>query len=179
MSNLTKEIQKFSTSGYIELYDLDTTPIGGEQVYRYTPQNFSSINVTWKGNLYTPFPIEATGFEWDATTKSPPKPTLTVSNVNKFLLAAVISLGDLVGSKLTRWRTFVKFLDGQPEADSNAHFIPDVFIIDQKTSHSKIQVQWSLISPMDRTGLALPRRQILKDETSYGVAFPGVARTRF
>jgi lambda family phage minor tail protein L len=178
MSNLTQEIQKFETAGYIELFDINTTVIGGTQIYRYTPMNFSTTNVSWKNQLYIPFPIEATGFEWNGTTNSPPKPTLTVSNVNQFLMAAVISLGDLVGAKVTRWRTFTKFLDGQPTADSNAHFIPDVFLVDQKTTHSKIQIQWSLISPLDRTGLSLPRRQILKDETSYGVAFPGVARTR-
>lgn len=134
--------------------------------------------IKWQGTIYTPFPIETTGFINNGTTAAPAKPTLSVSNANQFLLASVLSLGDLVGAKLTRWRTFSRFLDGQSDADPNAHFIPDVFLIDQKTSHTKNAIQWSLVSPMDRQGMLLPKRQILKDQTtSSDVYFPGVART--
>lgn len=173
-----QEIQSFTTSGYVELFDLDTTVIGGSTIYRYVPQNFSTTAITWQTNTYTPFPIEATGYEWNGTTTAPPKPTLTISNAHKFLLAAVLSLGDLVGAKVTRWRTFSRFLDGQSDADPSAHFIPDVFLIDQKQTHNKQIIQFTLISPMDRQGLLLPKRQILKDQVSNSdVYFPGVAST--
>jgi lambda family phage minor tail protein L len=180
MSAFEQELQMFSMSAYVELFDIDTTVIGGGTVYRFTPQSYSAANITWKGNTYTAFPIDVTGFEWSGTSNAPPTPTLTVSNVNKFLLAAVLSLGDLVGAKVTRWRTFQKFLDGQATPDPNAHFTPDIYLIDQKTTHNKEIIQWSLISPMDRQGLMLPKRQILKDEVSSSdIYFPGVAGTRF
>jgi lambda family phage minor tail protein L len=178
MTTFIQETQACVTSGYIELFEIDTTNIGGADVYRFTPESYSASVVLWQGNVYSPFPIQVEGFEWNGSTSAPPKPTLTISNVNKFMLAAVIDLGDLVGAKVTRWRTFKRFLDGQVDADSSAHFPPDRLLIEQKAMHDKTMFQWSLISPMDREGLMLPRRQILKDETSIGVYFPGVSRTR-
>lgn len=174
-----QELQNFAQSGYVELFDIDTTVIGGASVYHFVHDNYTSTEILWRGNYYSPFPLEATGFEWSGNTSAPPKPTFVVSNVNQFLLAAVLSLGDLVGAKVTRWRTFQRFLDGQSDADPNGHLPTDVYLIDQKVTHNKSTIQFSLISPMDRQGLMLPRRQILKDPTANGVFFPGVARTRF
>ena len=180
MTTFNQELQSFNQSGYVELFDLDTTNIGGGTVYRYTPHTYTTSNITWRGNLYTAFPIEATGFEWSGTSAAPPKPSLTISQGTTMLFSAVLSLGDLVGAKVTRWRTFSRFLDGQLDADPDAHFVPDVFLIEQKVTHNKLIIQWTLVSPMDRQGLLLPKRQILKDEVSSSdVYFPGVSAFRY
>lgn len=97
------------TSGFVELFSLDTTPLGGS-VYNFTNSTSSTGNIVFNGVTYSCLPITSDG--WDFTsTGAPPKPTLTVSNVSKTLLAAVISLGDLVGSKVQRIRTYAKYLD--------------------------------------------------------------------
>lgn len=45
----------------------------------------------------------------------------------------------------------------------------EIYIIDHKTAHNNQLVSWELVWPIDRPGLFLPRRQVLRD---YG--FPGV-----
>lgn len=159
-------------SAFIELFELDATAIGGT-LYRFTP-NVSEAggSMSFAGNLYTAIPIVTTG--WDFTSAgAPPKPTLSISNVNKTLLSAVISMGDLVGATLTRRRTFERFLDGSAEADGTMFLGPDTYVIEQKTQHNKNLITWQMTSIIDRLGMRIPRRQILKDK-----GFPGVSRTR-
>lgn len=160
------------TSPLIELYTLDLTVLGGS-IYRFTnTPNADGGVLTFGGFDYTPIPIMTEG--WDFTsTGAPPKPKLTVSNVNRTLLADVIGLGDIVGATLTRIRTYAKYLDDQPTADSGSFIGPESYIVEQKTGHNKDFIQWQLTSVMDRLGLMLPRRQVLKDK-----GFPGVSRTR-
>ncbi len=164
---------------YIELFEIDTTVIGGGDIFRFVPHGYEGTNVFWQGEEFLRFPIEIDGFEWNATSQAPPQPTLTLSNVNKFVLAAVITLGDLVGAKVTRWRTYIQFLDGEPQADPNAHFPPDIFFIEQKTSHNKVQMEWTLASALDLQGDRLPKRQVLRDQTTGNLYAPGVANIRF
>jgi len=167
------ELQTLSqNSGFVELYVLDTTILGGT-VYRFT-NNVTAVggSLSFNSQTYAALPITTTG--WDFTsTGAPPKPTLTVSNVNKTLLSVVVSMGDLVGSTLTRYRTFEKFLDGGASPDGSQFIGPEVYIIEQKIGHNKHYITWQLSSIIDRMGMMLPRRQVLKDK-----GFPGVARTR-
>lgn len=174
---IEQEVKKPAIDNYIELFEIDTNPIGDTLVFRFTPNVYTATEVVWRGDTYQPFPIDATGFEYDGTSAAPPKPNLTVSNVNRILMAAVLGLGDLVGAQVTRYRTFKKYLDGQAEADPNAVLPPDVLIVEQKHSHTKSQISWSLISPLDRPNLMLPKRQVLRDLVN-NYQFPGAGRFR-
>jgi phage-related protein len=102
--------ERHRTSGLVELFTLDATALGGS-IFRFTnTPNPDGTGLVFGGNTYNPVPVHAEG--WDmASTGTPPKPKLTVSDVNYMFLAAVVSLGDLVGAKLTRVRTFGKYLD--------------------------------------------------------------------
>lgn len=178
MVTINEVIQDAEPENYIELYDLDLTSLGGDILY-FTP-NASDVGgpITWRTNLYFPAPISVSGFEWKGSPTAPPKPTLNITNIDGFILSDVIEFNDLIGATITRWRTFKQFLDGEPDADPNAHLIPDVVIIEQKASHTNKQITWVLASPMDRENIKLPLRQILKDQTTRNLFAPGVARTR-
>jgi lambda family phage minor tail protein L len=170
---LAQQLQNLEqTYGYAEFYTLDLTQIGGS-LYRFTPNASSSGgNVTWQANAYTSMPISTAG--WDiAGTGAMPRPTLSISNVSHVLLTAVATLGDIVGGTLTRVRTFEQFIDGGSAADPNAFLPPDVFVIEQLIEHTNVSMTWQLTSVLDRFGMQLPRRQVLKDK-----GFPGVARIR-
>ena len=173
MAEPTRELLELhQTSAFVELYVLDCTAIGGS-VYRFTPNvRANHAAITFGGLTYTAIPIITDGWDFSATG-APPKPRLSISNVSKVLLGAVISLGDLVGSTLTRVRTFEKFLDGGSNPDPNRYLGPDVYVVEQKLSHDNEVITWQLTSIIDRMGMYLPRRQVLKDK-----GFPGVARTR-
>jgi len=160
------------TSGFLELYSLDTTALGGT-VYNFT-NNISAggTSIQFGATTYAALPIMTDG--WDFTQAGQtPKPTLTVSNVQKTLLAAVVSLGDIVGAKITRIRTYEKYLVGGSSPDPTKYLGPDVYVVEQKTAHNKNIIQWQMTSIIDRMGMKIPRRQVLKDK-----GFPGVARTR-
>lgn len=104
------ELQELhQTSPFVELFTLDLTALGGS-VYRFTNHPNGSNAVVFNGMTYSPIPIKSEGWDF-SSTGAPPKPTLTVSNVSRTLLADVIGLGDLVGAKVTRVRTFAKHLD--------------------------------------------------------------------
>lgn len=174
-----QDATSLTPEGYIELFELNTINIGGADIFRFVPSAFDLSEVTWQGETFIRFPVDMEGFEWNATSQAPPQPTLKLSNVNRFVLAAVLSLGDLVGAKVTRWRTFVKYLDGQPSADPNAHFPPDVFFVQQKTTHTKATLEWKLSSALDLPSILLPRRQVLRDQTTGNLFAPGVSLVRF
>lgn len=172
-ASLSPDLQNLNqTSGFVELYVLDLTALGGA-VYHYT-NNISAIggSLSFNGVPYTAIPIKSEGWNFVSTGQAP-KPTLTVGNVQKNLLALVVSLGDMVGAKVTRYRTYEKYLDNGATPDGSKFLGPEVFLIEQKIAHNKTFISWQLTSIIDRFGMKLPRRQVLKDK-----GFPGVARTR-
>lgn len=173
MATIQQELQVLNqVNGFVELHILDCSNIGGV-VHYFTPNVYSNGDpVVWNGNSYTFIPIQSMG--WELTTSgSLPQPTVTISNVNKQLLTAVITLGDIVGATYTRYRTFSKFLDGQSDANPSQYVGPDSYIVYQKTSHDKNQISWQLSSVLDKPNMKLPARQCLKD-----VNFPGISRYR-
>ena len=174
-----QEASSLTPEGYIELFEVDTTNIGGGDIFRFVPDGYTDSEVVWQGQQFIRFPIVVEGFEWQGQTKAPPQPTLHVSNVNKVVLAAVITLGDIVGAQVTRWRTFTKYLDGQAEADPNAHFPTDNYLVQRKSVHNSSVITFVLSSALDLPGIRLPRRQILRDETTGNLYAPGVANVRF
>jgi len=79
-------------------------------------------------------------------------------------------LDDLSGAKVTRRRTFAKYIDARnfpgntaPDGfapDPNLQFIPDVFYIDRKSNESKSVIEFELVSLLDFEGVKLPNRVI-------------------
>jgi lambda family phage minor tail protein L len=178
-NTIYSDLQQLSQpSPWVSLFTLDTTALGGT-IYRFTPNIYANgTYLSFANNTYMPLPMDFTGWEVMASTTggqgAMPRPQLSVSNANKTLLAVVISLGDLVGATLTRVRTFQKYLDGQPNANTAQIIGPDVFTIAQKTSHTNQQIVWQMTNPMDIPTAKLPARQILKDPSTLSAGFPGV-----
>lgn len=104
------DIQKLDAGAIVEFYELDLVPFGGSLLRFHSGVNFNSANVVWQTNAYTRFPVEATGFEFNGKGQLP-RPTLRVSNAEGTLTAFISLYRDLVGAKLTRKRTFTKYLD--------------------------------------------------------------------
>src|SRR5262245_49539794 len=112
-------IQGLSLDALVDLYDLDTSPIGGS-VYRFSPCLYNDgTSIVWNGNTYTPIDCEATGFEWNGQGALP-RPTIKFTNVNRTFTSLVLQFDDMLGCQVTRTRTFMRFLDGQSEADPTA-----------------------------------------------------------
>lgn len=173
---LSTDLAKLNqTSGLVELFQLYYSPT--VQFY-FTPHvNENHTSIAFGGITYQPIPIQGSGFDFTTTAGSATKPTLTVSNVNKQLLALIIATGDIVGAKITRIRTFEKYLDGQVTADSNKFIGPDIYFIEKKTAHDNKIIQWQLTSALERIGTYLPKRQVLHDPTPDNPeGFPGILK---
>lgn len=159
-------------TGIVELYDLDLTRIGGS-IYRFhAGTNEFRLNIHWQSNIYFAIPVEASGFEVSGQGTLP-RPTLRVANISGLMSAAVREMDDLVGAKLTRRRTFIKYLDadnfvhGNSTADPTAEFPLDIYYIDRKVTENKVFIEFELVSALELQGVILPRRQFIQNVCTW------------
>lgn len=165
------DLEKAVISPFIELFSLDATMIGGS-IYYFTPSKPGVGNfLQYNGIQYSFIPIEFSGLDY-ATNGQQPRPMIKISNVSKVLLGAVIALGDLVGSKLSRIRTFEKYLDGQPTANPNQHLPIETFYVGVKKAHNKTMMEFELVSAFEKAQIKIPKEQITRKR------FPGVGSGR-
>lgn len=162
---IESDVQKSYPGDFIELFDLDASAFGGG-VHRFVRDTDSGQPVLWQGNLYMPLAFEADGFEMNGQG-SLPRPKLRASHLNTTLMALVAEHDDLLGTVVTRWRTFTRYLDNGPDANPDIHFPPDVYVIDQKTGQDNVSIEWELAAAMDQEGRKLPGRQVLRDICSW------------
>lgn len=111
---ITQDIHGFEPGAVIELFELDistgTAPESEPILRWHSGVNENMQEIVWQGNRYSAYPVEANGFEF-AGTGSIPRPTLTVANITSVLSGVLGSYEDLVGAKVTRKKTFAKYLD--------------------------------------------------------------------
>lgn len=164
--SIQSDIQKLNPGTLVELFTLDATAIGGEVFNFHAGTSELGTDVVWQGVSYTRYPVEAEGFELRATGTAP-RPKVRASNVQGILGAAIRVNDDLIGAKVTRKRTFARYLDainfadGNPFADPNVSFSDEVYFVDRKVTENKVMIEWELVSAMDLAGVKLPRRQII------------------
>jgi lambda family phage minor tail protein L len=159
----TADVQQLQPDALVDLFVFDTTELGGD-VRRF--HGYASPEViTWQGQPFQRFPIQASGFELTGDGR-PPTPTLTIANVDGMIGALCRALDDLVGAKVTRLRTFRRYLDavnfpgGNPEADPNEQLRPEVWYVEQRSRETRELIELALASPLDLGGQTLPGRQI-------------------
>ncbi|HEU4709604.1 MAG TPA: phage minor tail protein L [Methylophilaceae bacterium] len=166
--SIASDIQKLDPGSIIELFELDTTGIGGSGIDRFhSGVNGLSANVVWQGNTYTKYPISASGFEKTGSGPAP-RPSLQVANLDGLIGAFAAEFDDLLNAKITRKRTFAKYLDAvnfasgvNPTADPNAGFDDEVYYVARKANENKIFVEFELAAANDLNGVYIPLRQVI------------------
>lgn len=177
---IEQDIQRLDPGKMVTLFEVDLSPITkthteDDHLYFHSGTNELSQPVTWtsrdwddvmRAHAYNPFPIKVEGFE--ASTKGvAARPTMTVANVTGILWPIMDQYDDLVGARVIRRRTFVRYLDavnfqaGNPSADPNQHLPEDVYFVEKKLAAGKSQVTWELASALDLEGVKLPGRDII------------------
>jgi len=167
--SISIELQKLAPSARIELFAIDLTA-QGDSVYRFhAGVNENSGPIVWQGETYYPWPVQATGFDFN-TSGQLPRPKLSIANVNGTISALVLALNDCIGAKVTRKVTMAKFLDAvnfasgvNPTADPAAALYDEVYYIDRKSREDSTVVEFELTAPFDVMGVQLPRRQIIQN----------------
>lgn len=175
---IESDVQKLNPGAIVDLFELDATTIGGTVLRWHNGVNTLGNDVMWQGHSYARIPVEATGFV--RTGKGAmPRPTIKVANVTGLVGALARELNDLAGAKVTRRRTFVKYLDAvnfaggvNPQADPNVGFPDEVWFVDRKASENGIFLEFELSAAFDVQGVKLPRRQCIQNVCGFGYRSP-------
>lgn len=166
------ETLKFNHSEPIDLFTLDISallPIGStdQSIYRFCNwTKTNGLDVVYQGNTYTAIPLESGGFEKGASSQLE-RPTLVIGNIGLAITGLTNTYNDLVGATVSRIRTLTEFLDGQPNADPDAYFGPDVYVVEQKAQENKLTVSFQLAVPFDLEGQTLPARKFLREQCQW------------
>lgn len=156
----------------VEMYIIDASAIG-DAVYHFTQNDLYGQPIIWQGVSYTPFPLMMSGFERRANSALP-RPTLIVSNNSGIISALCALTNDLIGAKVSRIRTFRKYLDaanfpgGNPTANPNIELPREVWRIDRRATELRETVTFELAAPWDIIGLQLPRRMVVQNTCLWG-----------
>jgi lambda family phage minor tail protein L len=164
----------------------------GDGILRFhNNANIFNSYVIWRGNKYFPAPIHAEGFE--VTSRGTlPQPTLSIASQSKdgidqisLLRHEIRSFGDIVGAKVTRRKTYAKYLDKENfspseisskdlqqlpdeyEPDPYAEMAPDIYFIERKINENKMILSYQLSSVLDLEGYKLPKRVIISDKCMW------------
>jgi lambda family phage minor tail protein L len=158
--SLLADIQEYQPGQKLDLYLVDFTttklesPPATLHMYPGIKQNYGTL--TFGGQDYTPWPLEITGFK-KASDGPMPRPSMKISNVTGFISSQLLLYNDFLGAKVSRYRTFAKYLDGQPLADSGAKMV-EIYFIEQKKKESKAIVELELVTAIDIMDQDLPSR---------------------
>lgn len=158
--SIRQDVQRLAPGALIEMFEIDATALGGEIEYFHPGTNAGLQPVVWQGNTYTPWAMHVDGFEFTGRGQWP-TPRISMSNFAGEMTIRCVAFDDLIGAKLTRRRTFAKYLDGQPGADPNAGYPDDVYSVERKLGETRAAVEWELSTPMDVEGVLIPKRQVL------------------
>ncbi len=210
IKNLWSEAFSLEPTSLIHLFEIDVADIsfargviGHNEVSAQTNTVFrfhNNIKLThssifWQGKEFIAAPIQAEGFEITSKGVLPtPKLSISVSEESvpylNILKERISQVGDLVGAKVTRIRTFAKFLDKENfyntttppgfNPNPNQEFPRDIFYIDRKSLENKNVIELELASILDVEGIKLPGRLVVvamvvcmntnSDETSTNMA---------
>src|SRR5947207_15289742 len=127
MANIRQRARQLQLGTMIELFQLDATLFSGPILYFHNGNKQGTNNIVCQTKTYVPRPIDSEGWATDSKGTLP-RPTITVGNVGSEISAYLRLYNDFVRCTVSRKRTFLEFLDGQPTADPAQEFILEIFV---------------------------------------------------
>lgn len=196
--NLASEAMSLEPTALVEFYKIYYGwPDNQEDFLAFSPyRHGQNAYIKWQGFPYLSFPLEASGFssKGDNTLA---RPRLKIANIDLSISKYLKVHNNLIGCKVVRKRTFVKFLDdenfeggnpfqnidlGQSTADPTA-FLPDqTFYVNRRVSETKDFVELELSTALELNNVYLPNRNVYSSYCSWiyrghGCRFVGEPKT--
>src|SRR5690606_34288629 len=106
---IESNIQKLEPGTLVELFTIDGTVLGADQLHFHSNLEWGSI--WWQGTEYKPWPLETEGFV--RSGERPVTPLIRVANLQGTISLLCLNYEDMLGAKLIRRRTFGEFLDSR------------------------------------------------------------------
>lgn len=142
---ILQDIYQLKPNNLVTLYELDLSPCIGRygattsDVYRWCDGvNDLGNDIEWGGNTYSRYPIQTSGFDKQGNG-SIPRPKLIAGNYGGIIGDLARDYNDIIGAKLTRTRTFAKYLDAINFKPQN-YFVKTNNIVDAKWLKTNISV---------------------------------------
>tara|TARA_Y100000593_G_scaffold79143_1_gene147174 strand:+ start:53 stop:1147 length:1095 start_codon:yes stop_codon:yes gene_type:complete len=190
IKKITGDSASLNPTSLINLFEIDTSEIAInesllknlkfgnsiDKIFRFH-NNIKYINgdIWFNGNKYSAAPIRADGFEVTSKGTLPrPKLSMTVNDQGITIFSKfkdlMRDLQDLVGSKVIRRRTFIKYLDAETFSDNSidkpdgfapdpfAQFPEDIYYIDRKSGENKYSLEFELSTALELEEIRLPGR---------------------
>lgn len=209
-SNFNKQLVSLEPDSIIDMYEIDFSRLqanfemlkdlyginlGADTIYRFCPMKNLSNPVYWQGNAYQPLPVKMEGFEQQSDGRLP-RPKMSIANPEGLFSKIVRSNNDFSNCKVTRKRTFARFLDDDNfqnrnlnekgknpfgEADPDSHYPDDVYYINKKASENKDAIVFELVSALELEGSDIPARVVFSSfcawtyRCSIGCGYKGLA----
>lgn len=195
-ANINKQLSALSPDALIELFEIDFSNmqtnfeqlkdmyginVGAETIYRFCAMINGTNPIIWQGKSYQPMPINAEGFE-NKNDGRFARPKLTIANPDGIFSRIIYNNNDFVGCKVTRKRTYVRFLDDDNfrnknlnsegknpfgKSDTDAYLPDDVYYINRKTAEDKNVLQFELTSPLELENAFIPAGVVYSDMCSW------------
>lgn len=170
---IISDIQKLEVSAVVDMFEVDLTASSpGTYLRFHSGKNGLLQNIVWQGLTYFAYPVEVDGFEL-VGSGTIPRPTITLANTTGLITASMNNY-KILGAKVTRRRTLVKYLDAvnfpngvNPSAAPDQHFPDEIWYVDRKVKENKIAVTFELAAPWDVQGVKLPRRQCVANTCTW------------
>jgi len=189
-SNLNKQLISLTPDALIDLYEIDFSilqenfeqlndlygiNIGADAIYRFCPMTNGTNPIVWQGNSYQPMPIKVDGFEYQSDGRLP-RPKMTIANPEGIFSKIVHLNEDFANCKVTRKRTYARFLDDENflnrenpfgKSDSSSHFDDDVYYINKKNTEDKYVIEFELVSALELEESWVPARVVLSSYCNW------------
>ena len=174
---IAQDVLKTEVPAFIELFDVDLSSTNEgdlvNSILRFTPMTDGTDlanlhNVMFGGNTYYPFPIQISGISF-SSDGAPPRPQLSIANIDKSIGNFVFRYGDIIGTTVTYTRTFAPYLN----TSTKISLPPLKYFIAKKVSHNRNILSFELRDFRDKERAMLPKRQMLKKD------FPGLGINKY
>jgi lambda family phage minor tail protein L len=170
---LINNVFELDPSIMISLYKIDLKE-KGEYLFHAGENGFKK-NIIFNKQEYDFFPMIVEGFEIQGNGRLP-RPKMTFSNHLGVVSLRLAYFKDFVNHKVTRIKTFVKYLDHENfpnsrnpfvDPDSSVTYQEDIFYVNEKTQENASVVQFELVSILELESASVPNRKIYSNNCTW------------
>ncbi len=207
IKKLHSTASELESSAIINLFEIDVSdiaiqellyknknliPINADKIFRFHNNPKIIDSSIWYNDVeYIGAPIKIDGFESSSKGTLPsPKMSITAKeeSIHSFHLLKqyIRALDSMIGAKVTRTRTFAKYLDSKNfystgttplnpdviipkglDPDPNAHFPLEIYYIERKSSENKLFIEFELSSALALEEVKLPARIVTSNACTW------------
>lgn len=197
--NTVSEALSIGPSAIIEFYLIYYNwPTDQTSILAITPTRKGiGSSIVWQTQSFISWPLETSGFGAKGDN-SLPRPRIKINNFDLSVSKYLKTYNNLIGAKIIRKRTFVKFLDDSnfPDshnpyydlatnatlANSDSHLPDQTFYVNRRVSETKETVELELSTVFELDNVFLPNRNVYSRYCTWvyrghGCRYKGVPKT--